>query len=127
MNSSADELRRLFQACDRHQRGYIDREEFAELCTSFHIDQVDADIIFCDLDRDGDQRINLQDFTSGFRDFLTIPAHPHKKNVLKKQATEKAWKLFTDRVGQHNIERFLNSRFRFFNSFEVLGKSFHHL
>lgn len=114
MNSSADELRRLFQACDRHQRGYIDRAEFAQLCASFHIDGGDADVVFADLDRDGDRRINLQDFTSGFRDFLTIPAHPREENVAKKEASEKSWRLFTDRIGQGNLQRFLNSRFGFF-------------
>lgn len=51
------ELRQLFQACDRHQRGYIDRSEFGELCASFQIDSSDVDVIFADLDRDGDQRI----------------------------------------------------------------------
>ena len=115
MNSSVDELRRLFRACDRHQRGYIDRVEFAELCASFHIDDADAGVIFTDLDRDGDRRINLQDFTSGFRDFLTVAADPNKKNALKRQATDKAWRLFSDRIGQDNIQRFLNNRFGFFN------------
>ena len=51
------ELRQLFQACDRHQRGYIDRQEFGELCASFHIEPEDVDVIFDDLDRDRDQRI----------------------------------------------------------------------
>lgn len=53
------QLRQLFQACDRHQRGYIDRHEFAELCASFQINSSDIDVIFADLDRDGDQRIRL--------------------------------------------------------------------
>ena len=51
------QLRQLFQACDRHQIGYIDRHEFGQLCASFHIDPADVNVIFDDLDRDKDQRI----------------------------------------------------------------------
>ena len=31
----------------------------------------DSDIIFADLDHDGDGKINFEDFSFGFRDFLT--------------------------------------------------------
>ncbi len=54
-----DQLRHLFQTCDRHRRGYIDRDEFGELCATFQIDSTDVDVIFSDLDRDRDQRIRL--------------------------------------------------------------------
>lgn len=53
------ELGQLFQACDRQRKGFIGREEFGELCTSFQIESADADVIFADLDRDGDERIRL--------------------------------------------------------------------
>ena len=33
--------------------------------------QGDSDIIFADLDHDGDGKINFEDFSFGFRDFLT--------------------------------------------------------
>lgn len=56
-NGGVLQLRQLFQACDRHQRGYIDRHEFGQLCASFQIDPADVDVIFNDLDRDRDQRI----------------------------------------------------------------------
>ena len=32
--------------------------------------QTDSDVIFTDLDHDGDGRINFEDFSFGFRDFL---------------------------------------------------------
>lgn len=51
------QLRLLFQACDRQKKGYIDRQEFGQLCASFQIDSADVDVIFEDLDRDRDQRI----------------------------------------------------------------------
>ena len=122
MDSSIVELRQLFRACDRQNRGYIDRTEFKELCTSFDIENGDADVIFTDLDRDGDQRINLEDFTLGFREFLTIAAQSpppplppplqskRAQRLLRKQATERAWKVFSDRLGQDNIRRCLNNR-----------------
>jgi hypothetical protein len=53
------ELGQLFQACDRQRKGFIGREEFGDLCTSFQIESADADVIFADLDRDGDERIRL--------------------------------------------------------------------
>lgn len=39
------------------QRGYIDRQEFSELCANFQIQKEDAGTIFEDLDRDQDERI----------------------------------------------------------------------
>jgi len=51
--------------------GYIDHHEFRDLCASFDINPHDADIIFADLDHDGDNRISFEDFSFGFRDFLT--------------------------------------------------------
>lgn len=56
------ELRRLFEACDRHRRGFIGRDEFAELCDSFQIGRSESEVIFADLDRDGDQRIRWSTF-----------------------------------------------------------------
>ncbi len=57
--------------CDTHGKGYIDLEEFRDLCGSFEIGRDDADVIFADLDHDGDGRISFEDFSYGFRDFLT--------------------------------------------------------
>ncbi len=37
----------------------------------FQIGNEDADAIFDDLDHDGDGRISFEDFSFGFRDFLT--------------------------------------------------------
>lgn len=43
------------------QQGFIDRQEFAELCANFQIPSQDADAIFEDLDRDHDGRIRQAD------------------------------------------------------------------
>lgn len=64
-------LEHLFTRCDTKGTGRIDRAAFRELCADFGIDADDADVIFTDLDHDGDGEINFADFSHGFRDFLT--------------------------------------------------------
>ena len=64
-------LEQLFNKCDRKGTGFIDLDEFRDLCSGFGISAEDADMIFADLDHDGDGRISFEDFSFGFRDFLT--------------------------------------------------------
>ena len=64
-------VEQLFRRCDPKGTGYIDLEAFRDLCAGFEIGQEDADMIFADLDHDGDGRISFEDFSYGFRDFLT--------------------------------------------------------
>ena len=65
------QLEQLFRQCDHRGNGFIDQSEFRDLCRGFDIADPDADIIFYDLDHDGDGRISFEDFSFGFRDFLT--------------------------------------------------------
>lgn len=150
-NNAGVELRQLFQACDRHQRGFIDRHEFGQLCASFHIDPADVDVIFDDLDRDRDQRIrsvlfydlqhervltpknSLDDFSQGFRDFLQPGRAEEQRDDkpnnssrrrLKKQATLKAWREFSDRLGHSTIRQFLaHSADHLYGLYEELQES----
>lgn len=64
-------MEQLFRRCDTTGTGYIDKDEFRDLCAGFDIGSDDADVIFADLDHDGDGRISFEDFSFGFRDFLT--------------------------------------------------------
>ena len=88
-------LETLFSQCDTSGTGLINSEDFQDLCAGFGIEEVhpgsetkyfsggnetflwtcffqgDSDIIFADLDHDGDGKINFEDFSFGFRDFLT--------------------------------------------------------
>ena len=68
---SQERLEILFSKCDRRGTGFIDSQAFRELCASFEIEGEDADSIFYDLDHDGDNKISFEDFSHGFRDFLT--------------------------------------------------------
>lgn len=100
--------------------------------------QGDSDIIFADLDHDGDGKINFEDFSFGFRDFLTpgsrrgslqlglLPGHgqgesqgglldqdhqdhPKLKTMeVKHQRAMRAWKNFADNMGRDNIRKFLS-------------------
>lgn len=69
--SSTFKLEQLFNQCDTRGTGFIDQKEFRDLCRGFDIDNNDADIIFYDLDHDGDGKISFEDFAFGFRDFVT--------------------------------------------------------
>ncbi len=64
-------LEHLFRRCDTNGTGFIERADFHSLCAGFRIDRGDADAIFSDLDHDGDGRISFDDFSFGFKDFLT--------------------------------------------------------
>ena len=64
-------LEQLFKRCNTTGTGFIDTDEFRNLCSGFEIGSEDADVIFADLDHDGDGRISFDDFSFGFRDFLT--------------------------------------------------------
>ncbi|XP_037092969.1 ras and EF-hand domain-containing protein homolog [Pollicipes pollicipes] len=67
---SCNKLEQLFLACDTKGRGLIGRDEMRELCRSFAISPEDSDMIFTDLDGDGDGMLNFEDFCKGFRDCI---------------------------------------------------------
>jgi hypothetical protein len=113
----------LFKTCDTQGKGLIGRPEFRELCDKFGICPEDSDAIFSDLDHDGDGEIDYNDFSYGFRDFLTpgsrrgslqIPNLDSKdtlhqlEEMEKKHMTAKnAWKHFTTNVGISNVQPFV--------------------
>lgn len=131
------QLEQLFQRCDTTNSGHIGIREFQDLCQEFGIEEGDSDIIFADLDHDGDGKINFEDFSFGFRDFLTpgsrrgsiqlglLPMHPgpggerggalqdeeiqprQRDMEIKHQRAQAAWRNFADNMGKDNIRRFL--------------------
>lgn len=117
-------LDELFKACDTKDTGVIGPEEFRELCDKFGICGSDSDVIFADLDHDGDGFIDFDDFSYGFRDFLTPGsrrgslqinpvADPNVNNqqlleMERRHATAKnAWKHFMTNVGPTNVQPFI--------------------
>lgn len=125
-------LEQLFKRCDTKGIGFIDKDEFRELCAGFEIGNEDADVIFADLDHDGDGRISFEDFSFGFRDFLTPGAKrgstqlsqnqsssriSRQDSMAKQQEMEErhfkartAWRHLADNLGNDDIKKFLSVR-----------------
>ncbi|CAL8109883.1 unnamed protein product [Orchesella dallaii] len=114
----------LFKACDTKGRGVIGPDEFRELCNKFGISPSDSDVIFIDLDHDGDGSIDFEDFSHGFRDFLTPGSRRGSLQISpitdpntdlqlfemeKRHASARsAWKHFMNNVGASNIQPFMS-------------------
>uniref|UniRef100_T1JN85 EF-hand domain-containing protein n=1 Tax=Strigamia maritima TaxID=126957 RepID=T1JN85_STRMM len=70
-------LEQLFVACDKNGSGFIGRCELRDLCAGLGLGCTEADALFADLDRNGDGRIDLEDFAAGFREFVLVrPEEP---------------------------------------------------
>ncbi|ODM99735.1 Ras and EF-hand domain-containing protein [Orchesella cincta] len=118
-------LDELFKACDTKERGVIGPDEFRELCNKFGISPSDSDVIFIDLDHDGDGSIDFEDFSYGFRDFLTPgsrrgslqispitdPSTDQQLLEMEKRhaCARNAWKHFMNNVGPSNIQPFISN------------------
>ncbi|XP_025198054.1 ras and EF-hand domain-containing protein homolog [Melanaphis sacchari] len=106
-------LEDLFYECDRNGEGKIGPEEFQELCAKFDIEPSDSDVIFTDLDRDGDGQICLEDFAWGFRDFLS-PDKQNKQNEyihhgqLEKRNSQ-AWSNFVAVIGEPALKKLFHT------------------
>ena len=60
------ELEKLFASCDRNKSGFIERDEFEEICIHMDLEPSEMAEIFEDLDKDGDGRLCKDEFISGF-------------------------------------------------------------
>lgn len=77
------------------------------------------------------KKYSLEDFSQGFRDFLgpnktdhLEPSVPSSRRRLKKQATLKAWREFSDRLGHDTIRQFLaHSADHLYGLYEELQQS----
>lgn len=111
-------LEDLFHECDRNGVGKIGPEEFQELCAKFDIGSSDSDVIFADLDRDGDGQICLEDFAWGFRDFLT-PGKQEKPNQItysgqpSDRRNSQAWANFVAVIGEPALKKLFHTRYHF--------------
>ncbi|XP_060856793.1 ras and EF-hand domain-containing protein homolog [Metopolophium dirhodum] len=106
-------LEDLFYECDRNGQGKIGPEEFQELCAKFDIEPSDSDVIFSDLDRDGDGQICLEDFAWGFRDFLS-PGKQDKPNENRtrgelERRNSQAWSNFVSVIGEPALKKLFHT------------------
>lgn len=78
-----DDISEIFQIVDSDGSGYLDKEKLHRICP--HLSPSEIDIIFNDLDTDHDNRINLKEFTNGFKQLIK-PTHVehtiHKKKLI---------------------------------------------
>lgn len=107
-------LEDLFHECDRNGQGKIGPEEFQELCAKFDIGCSDADVIFSDLDRDGDGQICLEDFACGFRDFLSPDKQDKPSKAMPTNARDRrnsqAWTTFVASIGEPALQNLFQTR-----------------
>lgn len=120
-------LEDLFYECDRNGEGKIGPVEFQELCAKFDIGHSDSDVIFKDLDRDGDGQICIEDFAWGFRDFLSQDkqARPNEMsssaNSMERRNSH-AWANFVAGIGEPALQKLFHTRYLF--SQKVLNVNF---
>ncbi|XP_076353660.1 uncharacterized protein LOC143248799 [Tachypleus tridentatus] len=82
------ELEDLFKTYDTGGTGYLGQEELHDLCAKFGTSDQEADAIFQDLDQDGDGKINHEDFSKGFTNFLTLSSIPLAKDIVIQSRTQ---------------------------------------
>ncbi|KAK3610933.1 hypothetical protein CHS0354_022200 [Potamilus streckersoni] len=56
----------LFRACDLDGSGYIDQSELAVICSELTNEEIRE--VFGHLDKDGDGKISVDEFSKGFRE-----------------------------------------------------------
>ncbi len=66
MADSITHINNLFEACDMDNSGFIDKAELHTLCADVDLTKEEFDEVFRELDKDGDGKINIKDFTIGF-------------------------------------------------------------
>nr|XP_018903401.1 PREDICTED: ras and EF-hand domain-containing protein homolog isoform X1 [Bemisia tabaci] len=122
------QLEELFRCCDQKGTGLIDVEEFRDLCAEFGIDKSDSDVIFADLDHDGDGKVSLEDFAWGFRQFMSPDERRNSIQIIERAyplgtfggrgeqrrlggdpgEARAAWSNLVAGVGEGTIHKFLN-------------------
>ena len=66
MAEDSSQIGQLFQACDLDGSGYIDERELASICSDLSAGEVSD--IFHQLDKDGNGRITIAEFSEGFKE-----------------------------------------------------------
>lgn len=107
-------LEDLFHECDRNGQGKIGPVEFQELCAKFDIGPSDSEVIFTDLDRDGDGQICLEDFAWGFQDFLSPDKQDKPDKIMyhgdMQRRHSHAWSNFIAGIGEPALQKLFHTR-----------------
>ena len=86
----------LFRACDLDGSGYIDETELASICPELSPSEVKD--VFAQLDRDGDGKIGVDEFSRGFKEI--------SENVKEKER-KKSRTASSDTLDEANLEEFI--------------------
>ena len=81
-------VREIFLAWDLDGNGFIDKQEFANCCAELNMTRQQLDTIFTELDRDGDERISLTEFSDGFQRVCSLFSL-EADDVLNKKSFDK--------------------------------------
>ncbi|XP_078075730.1 EF-hand calcium-binding domain-containing protein 4B [Mustelus asterias] len=65
-----EKAQEFFQICDREEKGFINRTDMQHLQTELSLSSDDLQDVFDSLDSDGNGSLTLEEFTTGFSQFL---------------------------------------------------------
>lgn len=94
---NAQSVGSLFRACDLDGSGYIDESELASICPELSVPEVNE--IFSQLDKDGDGKISVEEFTKGFKEI---------NDTIREKERRKSRNASTgDLLDETNLEEFI--------------------
>ncbi|XP_019621098.1 PREDICTED: ras and EF-hand domain-containing protein homolog isoform X2 [Branchiostoma belcheri] len=105
-NSEASgDLEEIFTNLDRSGSGFLEKSDFENLCQNLELDGEEVEAVFRELDKDGDRRISLHEFTDGLKHvevFIRQRAvsSPAVTGRTSSPVTREAWGLFSHRSGR---------------------------
>ncbi|XP_078666230.1 ras and EF-hand domain-containing protein homolog isoform X6 [Branchiostoma floridae x Branchiostoma belcheri] len=105
-NSEASgDLEEIFTNLDRSGSGFLEKSDFENLCQNLELDGEEVEAVFRELDKDGDRRISLHEFTDGLKHvevFMRQRAvsSPAVTGRTSSPVTREAWGLFSHRSGR---------------------------
>ena len=86
----------LFRACDLDGSGYIDETELASICPE--LSPAEVKDVFAQLDRDGDGKIGVDEFSRGFKEI---------SETVKEKERKKSRTASSDTLDETNLEEFI--------------------
>ncbi|XP_078577225.1 ras and EF-hand domain-containing protein homolog isoform X3 [Branchiostoma floridae x Branchiostoma japonicum] len=106
--SEPEDLEEIFSNLDRSGSGFIEKSDFENLCQNLELDGDEVEAVFKELDKDGDRRISLHEFTDGLkhvelfvrRRAVSSPACTGRVVRTSSPVTREAWGHFSHRSGR---------------------------
>ena len=87
----------LFRVCDLDGSGYIDETELASICPE--LSPAEVKDVFRQLDKDGDGKISVDEFTRGFKEI--------NDTIKEKERRKSRAASSSDTLDETNLEEFI--------------------